>query len=164
MVIVRPHGVQGFTPGRFKGDMRIQGEVRGEIEIPPPLLGPSGAGRGDRRAAGCAANWRAGHGPAPTSACGTTGYPSSGLLRQLEGGACLAPTSVCGAGGHPGGAMGPNGPIKKETPLFQRRFSFYSSKASGYTISKENISPGRVCLCIQRPEVKSGMLTGALPF
>ena len=40
-----PTGVQGFTPGRFKGDMRIQGEVRGEIEIPPPLLGPSGAGR-----------------------------------------------------------------------------------------------------------------------
>ena len=53
--MLRPHkvnersgltGVQGFTPGRFKGDMRIQGEVRGEIEIPPPLLGPSGAGRG----------------------------------------------------------------------------------------------------------------------
>ena len=38
-------GSRGNAPGRFKGDMRIQGEVRGEIEIPPPLLGPSGAGR-----------------------------------------------------------------------------------------------------------------------
>ncbi len=29
-----PTGVQGLAPGRFKGVMRIQGEVRGEIEIP----------------------------------------------------------------------------------------------------------------------------------
>ena len=40
-----PFRVQGRSPGRFKGDMGSLREVRGEIEIPPPPLGPSGAGR-----------------------------------------------------------------------------------------------------------------------
>ena len=35
--LLAPTGVQGLAPGRFKGDMRIQGEVRGGIEIPPAL-------------------------------------------------------------------------------------------------------------------------------
>ena len=43
-IALPPTGVQGFTPGRFKGDMGSLREVRGEIEIPPPPLGPSGAG------------------------------------------------------------------------------------------------------------------------
>ena len=38
-------GIHGLALGRFKGDMGSLREVRGEIEIPPPPLGPSGAGR-----------------------------------------------------------------------------------------------------------------------
>ena len=39
-----PNRGPGAKPlGRFKGEMGIQGEDRGEIEIPPPPLGPSGA-------------------------------------------------------------------------------------------------------------------------
>ena len=47
-IALPPTGVQGFTPGRFKGDMGSLREVRGEIEIPPPPLGPSGAGPSSR--------------------------------------------------------------------------------------------------------------------
>ena len=39
---IAPTGVQGFTPGRFKGLGESRGG-KGEIEIPLPISGPSGA-------------------------------------------------------------------------------------------------------------------------